>query len=68
MKGLVSKVSPTATRVKMSGYALVDSDHIDFSDDKGITEDNTANTTLGVSVRIGKNCLRYRGNIPKLQG
>lgn len=52
----------------MSGYALVDSDHIDFSDDKGITEDNTANTTLGVSVRIGKNCLRYRGNIPKLQG
>lgn len=41
----------------MSRYALVNGDNIDFSDNESIAEDDAADTTLGVSVRIGGNRL-----------
>jgi len=38
----------------MNECALVDSDDIDVPDNEGITEDDAADTTFRVSVRIGK--------------
>ena len=50
----------------MDEYALVNSHNIDLSDDESITEDDTANTTLGMNVRTGRNRLRNSGGLPKL--
>lgn len=47
----------------MSRYALVDGDDIDFSGNESIAEDDTTDTTLGASVRIRENRLRYTGGL-----
>jgi hypothetical protein len=48
-------------------HALIDRDGIDFSDNESITEDDAADTTLGVDVRNGKSRVQYTGNLPKLR-
>ena len=35
----------------MNEYALVDGNDIDVSDNEGITEDDTTDTTLGLDVK-----------------
>jgi hypothetical protein len=52
MKGLFqSKLCSIQLQNK---HPLVNGDDIDLSEDEGITEDDAADTTLGVKMRIGK--------------
>lgn len=50
----------------MNMHALVDGYDIDLSDNESITEDDTADTTLGDEGEGREDHLRYVGDLPKL--
>ena len=67
MKGLDQKVSSAGRKTLWTSRdALVDGDDFDFSCNESIAEDDTADTTLRVNVRIGGDRLWYTGDLPKL--